>query len=74
MCFDCPRGSGSSCTRDDECCAVEDCKADPAPETTPRPKPFALAPASRLSPREADGFAAMLIWLLWLVGLVCEYR
>ena len=66
-CIDCPRGSGSSCAKDNECCALEECIADPARATTPKPRPLALAPASRLSPREADGFALLLIWLLWMV-------
>lgn len=71
-CIDCPRGSGSSCVADNECCALEECIADPAPASTPKPKPFALAPASKLSPLEADGFALILMFLLWFVCL--EYR
>lgn len=74
-CLKCPRGSGLlSCAQDNECCAVEECKTDAAPATTPKPKPSALAPASRLSPREADGFALLLIWLLWLVSLECLFH
>jgi hypothetical protein len=74
-CIKCPRGTGVlSCAPDNECCALDDCKTDsattkPTPSTaTPKPTTSALAPASRLSPREADGFALLLIWLLWLVS------
>ena len=64
-CINCPRRSGLLCTEDNECCSVEECTPDPAPASTP--KPFALAWSSRLSPFEADCYALLLLFLLWML-------
>jgi hypothetical protein len=46
-CLACPVGAGSDCSPSNECCSAGDC--GPATQSTPKPKPMALASTSRLT-------------------------
>jgi hypothetical protein len=50
-CMNCPRGSGFSCTEENECCSSDGCKPNPASSSTP--KPHALSSACPRAPQTA---------------------
>ena len=51
MCINCPRGTGFSCDEQNECCSLDECKPDPTPASTTKPR--ALSPACLRAPQVA---------------------
>ena len=64
-CLACPRDSGQNCMANNECCSLEECAW--ATTSTPKAKPYALSPASRLIPDAAT------LLLLWLPSMLLQF-